>query len=144
MYSMHYLHLRSWGFFCSLSVHNLAQLCSPSEWLIGVILFINNVLVFLLSVYDFFNKSTYYFQLLSYSVIHSFVEFSVIYYIKVVWLMINSGEQLRFQSLAKRHPLNSATRQLSLEQSVQTVKKEMLRRQQCRPTYTCPSSWAMV
>lgn len=34
---------------------------------------------FLLSVYDFFNKSTYYFQLLSYSVIHSFVEFSVIY-----------------------------------------------------------------
>lgn len=100
--------------------------------------------VFLLSVYDFFNKSTFYFQLLSYSVIHSFVEFSVIYYIKVVWLMINSGEQLRFQSLAKRHPLNSATRQLSLEQSVQTVKKEMLRRQQCRPTYTCPSSWAMV
>lgn len=56
MYSMHYLQLRSWGFFCSLSVHNLAQLCSPSVWLIGVILFINNVLVFFIICIWFFQQ----------------------------------------------------------------------------------------
>lgn len=63
-------------FFCSLSVHNLAQLCSPSVWLIDVILFINNVLSFFYYLYMIFSTKAHFiinfFLIQSYTVLWNF------------------------------------------------------------------------
>lgn len=80
MYSMHYLQDPVFCFFLFSLCPQFSTTVQPfclTDWCNFI--YKQCFEFFLLSVYDFFNKSTFYYQLLSYSVIHSFVEFSVIY-----------------------------------------------------------------
>lgn len=67
MYSMHYLQLRSWGFFLFSLCPKFGTTVQPfclTDWCNFI--YKQCFEFFSLSVYDFFNKSTFYFQLLSY------------------------------------------------------------------------------